>query len=596
MENKIYIGLLLLLSGFGAKAQYVIKDNAEWVSLKSVPMEKAYVDHNGPLLFAGEYLYYAFYAFNAQNNNPTNVSRVGYVVLVNEAKEKVFEHKLKLNQGLAQGDFFVGTAIPSGKYKLLAYTQWMKNSGLDQVYKEDLIIINPYLADQSALLSQPEDVTSEQSSQEDWGSAAMALDSATVSLWLDGATYGPREKVRLTVSNYKGRLGMGTYTLKVRKKEALPVKAFTNATQYARAFFNADKELRQGVGDSVFLPEQRGELFFGSVHDKATKNPIVDVPVIISIPGKEFILKFALTDKEGHFYTYIRKDYKNPVAIVQLEEDGPGYAIKRGVVKDLELSGLEFSDFALSPAYASYIKERSVQNQLENQFFSKKPDSVLQGNPIDPFDGALPEVLYLDDYTRFPTFGETLVEIVKFAGYRSGGKKPDYVKIGQDFEKYNEEYNNFPAIVLIDGVFIPNHEDIKTFDARKIEKISLIRDQYVLAGKQYQGMMAIETFDGDYLETHDRRNALQEVLDLPLAKKNYFRQDHDHADDTDTRIPDYRRLLFWEPHLKVEGSSYRYDFFTSDVEGVFEVVLNGFTTYGKPITAIKEFTVMKTSQ
>ena len=591
--TRLIIGLLCCFCG---GAQYVIKDGTELLSLQKVPMEKAYLDHTGPLLFAGEYLYYAFYGFNAQNNNPTNVSSMGYVVLVNEAKEKVVEHKLKLNKGLAQGEFFVGTAIPSGKYKLLAYTQWMKNSGLEQVFKDDIVIINPYLADQSALLPQTEDVPNKGPSEEAGRLAAMALDSATVSFRLDGSIYAPREKVNLTINNFKGRLGMGTYTLKVRRKEVLPVRAFTNATEYARAYFNADKELRQGVGDSVFLPEQRGELFFGSVQDPATNDPIVDEPVIISIPGKEFLLKFAQTDQEGNFYTYFRKAYKNPMAVVQLEDDTQTYILKKGVGKDLDLLELEFSDFALSSTYADYIKERSVQNQLENQFYSKKPDSVLQGNPIDPFDGGLPEVLYLDDYTRFPTFGETLVEIVKFAGYRSGGKNPDYVKISQDFETYNEEYNDFPAIVLVDGVFIPNHENIKNFDARKIERIRLIRDQFILGGKQYQGMMSIETFDWDFVQNLKAENALKTQVDLPVVKKNYFKQVYATDHSPFKRTPDYRRLLLWEPHVKVEGSSYTYDFFTSDVEGVFEVVLNGFTSYGKPITVIKEFTVTKMGQ
>jgi hypothetical protein len=119
----------------------------------------------------------------------------------------------------------------------------------------------------------------------------------------------------------------------------------------------------------------------------------------------------------------------------------------------------------------------------------------------------------------------------------------------------------------------------------------------VLGGKEYQGMMSIETFDGDYMENMVHNNDLLQVgLDLPLVKKNYFKQIYGEGDDPYQRIPDYRRLLFWEPHLKVEASNYAFEFFTSDVEGVFEVVLNGFTTYGKPITVVKEVTVMKTSQ
>ncbi|RRQ48710.1 hypothetical protein DZC72_13605 [Maribacter algicola] len=595
MRKILFLNLILACCCFGVSGQYVIKDGSELLSLQQLPQEKAYVDHTGPLVFSGEYLYYAFYCFNAQNNNPTNISRVGYVVLVNEEKEKIFEHKLNLDKGLAQGDFFVRTDIPSGRYKLLAYTQWMRNGGLDQVYTDDIVVINPYLTDQSAILTDPSEETNTANLKTENFPAGL-MDSATVSVRLEKEIYGTREKVRLSVNNYKGPSGYGIYTLKVKRKEEIPVRPYLNATQYAKDFFNADKQIKQKVGDSIFLPEQRGELFYGAVYDSSTDKPVKDIPVIISIPGKEFILKFAQTDTQGNFYTYLNKEYKNTLALAQIEEENKMYSIKKGAVADLDLYNIDFSKFTLSDSYAPYIKERSVLNQLENQFFTAKPDSIIASDPIDPFDGGLPEEVFLDEFTRFPTFGETLVEVVKFAGYRSGGKDPDYIKISQDFETYNEEFNSFPAIVLIDGVFIPNHENIKSFDARKIEKISLVRDQFVLGGKQYQGMMTIETFEGDYLEEHTYGNSVAIPLKLPVAKKNYFKQDYDDEVMDFSRIPDYRGLLLWEPHVKVEASNYNFEFFTSDVEGIFEVILNGFTTYGKPITVVKEITVIKPNQ
>lgn len=587
MTKRIFIGLILILASFSGAAQYVVKDGTELLNLQKLPQEKAYVDHTGPLIFSGEYLYYALTCFSAQTNKLTDISKIGYVVLVNEAKEKVFEHKLKLEKGMAQGDFFVATDIPSGKYKLLAYTQWMKNGGLAQVFQDDILIVNPYLADQSSLLPMAPTDAEDLPVAMNEASTSAVMDSATVSVNLDKNTYAPREKVTLSIKNYKGPLGVGTYSIKVRKKNEIPSMPAVSAIAYATSHLNVDKQLKQAVGDSLYLPEQRGELFFGSVVDSLTKAPIKDVPVILSIPGEEFILKFSQTDQDGNFYTYLRKDYKNALAVIQVEDKNQAYEITKGVVSDLDLSGLTFSDFRLSKEHANYIRERSILNQIENQFFAKKPDSVLQGTPIDPFDGGLPEVFYLDEYTRFPTFAETLVEVVKFAGYRVGGAAPDYVKISQDFKTFNEEYNDFPAIVLIDGVFIPNHEEIKTFDARSIERIRIIRDQFVLGGKQYQGMMSVETFDGDYVETFNATNALVVEFDAPLAKKNYYKQDYSSADNPFSRIPDYRRLLFWEPHLQVAGSSYNFEFFTSDIEGEYEVMLNGFTSYGKPITLSK---------
>ncbi|WP_324024349.1 hypothetical protein QSV08_14680 [Maribacter sp. BPC-D8] len=583
--TQILTLLLVFISGLG-HAQYVIKDGSELMNLKKVPQEKAYIDHNGPLVLSGEYLYYAIHCFNAQTNNLTDVSKIGYVALVNETKEFVFEHKVKLEKGQGYGDFFVSTDIPSGRYKLLGYTQWMKNAGLSQVFKDDIIIINPYLADQSVLLNNPDLGLSATSSKTN-----SISDSSIITLSTNKTTYTPREKVNLNIKNYKGTLGHGSYTIKVKRKEEIATTTAMSSIAYGKSYFNADKEIKQTIGDSIFLPEQRGELFYGTVKNSTSGTPAENIPVTISIPGKESLLKFSKTDQNGNFYAYFRKDRKDPRAIIQIEDQEETYTIEKGEPRNIDLTELTFSDFSLSKEQAEYIKNRSVLNQLENQFFGSKPDSILQSNPIDIFNGGIPEVIILDEYTRFPTLEETLAEVVQFAGFRKANTNDAYIRIGQDFKSYKEEYNDFPAIVLIDGVFIPNHEQIRTYDARKIEKISLTRDQFRLGTKEYQGIIAIETIDGDFLETYTAKNSLIVPFDQPMVKKNYFVQTYQPEDNSFNRIPDYRRMIYWNPNLNIQDSSYDFEFFTSDLEGTYEVILNGFTSYGKPIHVVKEITV-----
>ena len=143
---------------------------------------------------------------------------------------------------------------------------------------------------------------------------------------------------------------------------------------------------------------------YGQVTDAETGQPLAETPVVVSLPGKEFVLKFAVTDDSGNFYTYLRKDYKERVAIIQVEDANKNVDIRVRSPRKLDVSELEFGDFSFDEKLAEVIKKRSVYNQIENQFFTLKPDSVLLGDPIDPFDGGIPEMVELDDYTRFPTF------------------------------------------------------------------------------------------------------------------------------------------------------------------------------------------------
>ena len=589
MKKQWIIFLVLAASFLKAHAQYVISNVEELENLKALPQEKVYIHHTGPIVFTGEYLHYAFYCFNAQNNRASKVSFVGYVALVNQQGEYIVEQKVRLQKGRSQGDFFINTDVPSGNYKLLGYTQWMKNNGMEQVFKDDLVIINPYQVNQSELLS--DNLEQEVPSDE----MNMPMDSSVVQIKLGKTHIGTREKVTITLKNYKARLGYGNYTLKVQQKSQIPVRPSENAISYANSYFGTKGELDKKVGDSLFLPEQRGELLFGKVTDEEG-NPLESVKMVVSVPGEEFLLKFATTDSNGNFYTYLRKDYKQDRTIMQVAENMQDVEVTLGKVPNLDASGLEFNKFHLKPGYADLIQRRSVHNQLENQFFSVKPDSVLLGFPIDPFDGGMPETIDLDGFTRFPTFQETLVEVLNYAGYRNNPNGSDYIRIAQDFETYNEVENDFPAIVLFDGVYIPDHEKVKSFDAKQIESISLVRDQFRMAGKDYQGMMSVITKDRNYFEDYTPEHGINVSIKKASPQKNYFKQRYHAEDENGKRIPDYRRILLWEPHFEIIGEDKQFEFYTSDLTGDFEVVLDGFTTYGKPISVYGTINVKDDSQ
>jgi len=583
MKRLVFVILFSSVFGF---SQYVVKDGGELLKLRKVPQEKIYLHHSAPIVFSGEYLYYKIYCQNAQTNRLGRISTVAYVALVNNAGNEVFQHKIKLDKGMGSGDFFVDTTVPSGNYKLVAYTQWMKNNGLNQLFQDDVTIVNPYLADQSALRH-----TSGTPAE-----ASLPNDLATTSgeelmeLQFANDTYGKRDKVTFTLRNYKGNLGHGNYSILIRKKDGLGSRTNLSAASYATRYLTAGKQLQQGVGDSIFLPEQRGELFYGQVVDTKGGVPAKDKTVIVSVPGKEHLLKNAITDDSGHFYTYIRKDYKNPQSIVQVLEEG-NYTINLKKQPQLDYAGLTFSNFYLDKGMQKTIQQRSVHNQIENAFFSVKPDSILPKEAIDVFDGGEPEIFELDDYTRFRTLEETFVEVFNRVGYRNEGKGNEYIRVAQVFEKFNEPYNDYKAIVLIDGVFIPDHSKIKDFDARKIKYIKVLSDVLAIGSMPYQGLVAIETFDGDFYETYTNENTISSALELPKPRKNYFRQRFEAAAPQTTQIPDYRYILLWEPFVDLESEEAQFDFYTSDVAGEYEIFLEGFTSYGKPVSLRKTLIV-----
>jgi hypothetical protein len=74
-----------------------------------------------------------------------------------------------------------------------------------------------------------------------------------------------------------------------------------------------------------------------------------------------------------------------------------------------------------------------------------------------------------------------------------------------------------------------------------------------------------------------------------LPTKSYYQPDY--SKDKLDRIPDYRVQLYWNPHFSKSSSTETPTFYTSDVTGVFEIVLEGYTAKGDFITSTTTFTV-----
>ena len=601
MRNYLLL-LGLLLSQVGqVSAQYIIKSEAELGDLKKLPLEKIYVHGNTTLLFPGEYLYYSVYCMNAMTNKLDNISRMAYVELVGEDLRPVFRQKVRLAGGRGQGDFFVPVSVPSGNYKLIAYTQWMKNAGVSQIFQDDIAVINPYRVDQEAILAATDrpgigrmPVSALETAADMRESAESPREDRSIILLTDRKKYHTREKVILSPKNYRGPLGYGNYSLSVRRKETLSTKSGLTATRYAETYLNVAKTIPKTVNDSIALPEQRGELFYGSVRTHQGV-PVVGNTVVISIPGKDFQLKSAITDDKGNFFTYINKEYDAPLLLAQvLDAKSEQFDIRLHKQAPIRLNMLDFASLRIDASSEKILLERSIYNQIENAYYSVKPDSILSIDQKDPFDGGTPEVINFGEFTRFQTLREALVEIVPNVWVKKleDGNYTFWVK--EDLELYNSTYEGDPPLVLVDGVFVSDHDALLNFNARTIERISILRDPLVLGSKAYFGMVVIETINGDYLETIPKTSMGMLDLTMPTLKKHYFRQVYEQDGvDSAARIPDYRYQLFWEPQMVLDKDVLEttYEFFTSDVPGEYEIILEGFTSYGKPISTRETITV-----
>ncbi|MDB5123821.1 MAG: hypothetical protein JWP94_1950 [Mucilaginibacter sp.] len=102
--------------------------------------EKAYLHFDKPYYATGDTIYFKAYVTLGEKHEPSNLSGVLHVDLIN-IKNKIDQSiKLRLQDGIAWGDFTLPDSLPAGNYRVRAYTQWMQNEGEDAFFYQTIPI------------------------------------------------------------------------------------------------------------------------------------------------------------------------------------------------------------------------------------------------------------------------------------------------------------------------------------------------------------------------------------------------------------------------------------------------------------------------
>ena len=584
MKAICYItGLLFFLNSFAAFAQTVPKTAEAEKLLAETDQEKIYIHYNSPLLFPGEYLLYKVYSLNKGSGNASDLSKTAFVELIGEDGSSVFHHKIKLEKGEGQGDFFLPTSVPSGNYKLVGYTNWMKNLE-NNFFEADMTIINPYKGDQRKLLEAGElqgSILPSFASEAE----AEAHGSDLLSLRLDQESFGNRKQVRLILVPLKNEISKANLSVSVRKMDRLRQQERKTAEA-----FSEDSEVSARNTDSVYLPHLRGQLISGRILpvDNSSSAALGNKKVALSIPSEKTFPEISATNSEGRFFFNLDTEMRNPDAVVEvLGQQREEFKVELDQTSGIDVSKLNFSEYTLTKEMRDLIVERSLYNQIENAYFGVKPDTLETAAAEEVyFDGAI--LNYdLDAYTRFKTVPETFVEIVNSAWITTNAT-------GEKVFRVRGLQNNLTMgvlpLVVVDGVIVQDHSSLINFDAGRIKNIGIIRDKIFLGPEIFQGAVVVETIDKNFQEYYAPEYARRVQLMQPQVQKSYFQQVY--SDETNnSRIPDFRYQLLWKPDLQLGTEEETLEFFTSDVDGTFEVVVEGFTADGQPVFLRKQFEV-----
>ncbi len=132
---KVFLLLLIAFQISYASGQEIQQSNSE-----ELPVEKIYLHLDKSYYTAGEDIWFKAYLLDANTHEPSILSEILYVELIDSQKTILTKKIVKTADGSAAGDFKLSSKLSSGTYTIRAYTNYMRNFGYTSFYKKTILV------------------------------------------------------------------------------------------------------------------------------------------------------------------------------------------------------------------------------------------------------------------------------------------------------------------------------------------------------------------------------------------------------------------------------------------------------------------------
>ena len=533
--------------------------------------ERIYVQTDKQLYLAGEMIRMKLLTTDSEKI-PIIFSKTGYVELVDDSIARI-QIKVDLTNGSGEGRMQLPVDLPTGYYRLIAYTQFMRNEGAEVFFEKKIAVVNTfqsdyYLPDETSgththLLPDGENV------------------SGAISLQSDRTSYSTRERGELILDG----LPENIHTLSV----SVAGKEWIHTTESDVSLF-LKNQTATTTFTGGFLSEYEGHIVTGSIINNQTgiteaNNQFLTIG--LTFPGSTIrFFPVQNTKTENVRFFTSGASGMNEIATVVFNS-GEMYRVD---IQSPFVSRFEQKQkpvLRLDSAHYSQLLERSVALQVL-RYFSEEPTE--NRNISKPNFKMTPSHTYpLDDYTRFTTMQEVFTEFILGARFRRREGKQEISVLTKRGDSFI--YGLMP-LVLLDGVPVSDHQIIYDYNPLTVEQINIYYGPCMMGGYLFDGIVEIKTYRRLHQDLALNRSSQiisYEGPQLPLPMEI---PDYQEKENSVVMVPDSRHTLLWNPDVSTnEKTSIRIPFKTSDLTGEFQATVEGVTKNGQFVFATTFFKV-----
>ena len=516
------------------------------VVLAQTELAKIYTDKDGYL--AGENLWVKV-TLDDSLYTENRLSEVAYVE-INDTKQMHAQGKVLLQDGSGWACIRLPHTMHSGVYQLVAYTRYMRNLDSAAFPRKHIAVLNARMMNvEDQLVVNDSTITIPE-----WTKVE------SKGLMTDKSQYGLRSRVRVSwPATYADAKELVLSVYRKDCKVSLP------------------QEKQEPVSlrkvESRWQPEMEGHWVEGKAEGTCTSAQF-------SCVGKEVRVVDGLSDGHGHF-TFFTRDIEGQQDIVFLAKNESGETARIVPVSPfVELLPKEL------PVLQGWFDRKAMEDRNVSLQLQQSLPVVRVVKKMDEFlYGEQPTFSYnLDEYTRFNTIRETIIEFI--SGSTVGTR--DGKEVVRMMLEQSQTFGSLPVLLLIDGVPFDEHSVVLDYNAHLVHYIHQYRGNYAFGKDVYGGILSIITRQGTLPSVRITDNMQMVSYEFPQNRPSFAMPTYADEKVRQSRMPDYRHTLYWNPCVQGRTEA---EFYTSDLKGIYSVILQGVDAQGNDFLISTEMEV-----
>ena len=533
------------------------------------PSERVYLSTDRGTYLAGERVWCSAFCLEASEGaRLSDASSIAYFEL-HSSEGMALSGRIALCGGRGEGCFTLPETLPTGNYRLVAYTALtLGEKGVDfSSLSRTISVINPSSTRRvkdGVVISSHAPVPA-------------TLDEDTGPLTLETSKAGKSSVMDLRISNPSS--SQASLCVSVYCDDSLEEPQSQDIAGFRKA-------VRPGYSDAV--PEYDGEIIRAHVAgvDRSEIGSFAGRNAFISVPGDMGDVYCAEIQPDGTVEFYTDNIYGSKDMVCEIEglpEDARGH-----IEIDSPFAGVsvgEIPPLTLRPSQADAILERKAASEISAAWDSDTLRERLPARYNRLFGNEV--ISYrLDDYTRFPLMREVITEFVQELRIRKDedGNPDIEVRLQDNYDLMH--FSSGRSLILLDGVPVFDRSKILDYDPLLVESVNIYPYVYNVGSRSFCGVVDFVTYKRNLSGMKFSDNVRVYSYDGAPVPTAYTCSTLGQSPDS---YPDERQTAYWHPSVEVQPSDTRtLQCRLPSYAGTFRIVIEGLLDDGTPVRIVRK--------